>query len=101
MFKALFNIIFDLLATIVQIVMLPINTIVDNALPDLADKINYLTSNFPTLFQNINWFINILPTYTRSILLFAIEVMIAKYTIYMGSRLIVKVWNLFQKLKFW
>lgn len=101
MFKALFNIIFNLLATIIQIVMYPINLIIDNALPDLSDKISYLSSNFPTIFNNISWFINILPSYTRSILLFAINIMIVKYTIYIGTRAVIKVWNLFQKLKFW
>lgn len=101
MFKALFNIIFNLLATLVQLVCLPLNTLIDNLLPDLAEKISYLTSKFPVVFQNLAWFVNILPTYTRTIFLFAINVIIVKYTIYMSVHAIIKVWNLFQKLKFW
>lgn len=101
MFQALFNLIFNLLATLIQVVLLPINSLVDSLLPDLTDKISYLNNNIPSLFNNINWFINILPTYTRTVLLFAIEIMIVKYTIYIATHGVVKIWNLFQKLKFW
>lgn len=101
MFKALFNIIFNLLATLVQLVCFPLNTIIDNLLPDLTDKISYLTSKFPIVFQNLAWFVNILPSYTRSIFLFSLNVVIVKYTIYMSIHAVIKVWNLFQKLKFW
>lgn len=101
MFATLFNLIFNLLATLVQIVLFPINNIVDSLLPDLTDKITYLNNNMPALFNNINWFINILPSYTRTVLLFAIEIMIVKYTIYISTHAVIKVWNLFQKLKFW
>lgn len=101
MFKSLFNIIFNLLATIIQIVMIPINTIIDGLLPDLTEKINYLTSNIPVLFNNLSWFVNILPPTTRSILLFSLNVVIIKYTIYISTHAVIKVWNLFQKLKFW
>lgn len=101
MFKALFNIIFNLLATIIQVVMLPINTLIDSLLPDLSDKIHYLTQNIPVLFSNLSWFVNILPPMTRTILLFAINIVIVKYTIYIGTHAVIKIWNLFQKLKFW
>lgn len=101
MFKALFNIIFNLLATLVQLVCFPLNSIIDGLLPDLSEKITYLTSKFPIVFQNLAWFVNILPTYTRGIFLFAINVVIVKYTIYMSVHAVIKVWNLFQKLKFW
>lgn len=101
MFKALFNIIFNLLATLIQIVMIPINTIIDGLLPDLTEKINYLTTNIPVLFNNLSWFVNILPPTTRAILLFALNIVIIKYTIYISTHAVIKVWNLFQKLKFW
>lgn len=101
MFKALFNIIFNLLATLVQVVMLPLNTIIDGALPDLSSKITWLTSAATSLFDKIEWFINIFPPMTRSVILFSFEILIVKYTIYIATNGITKVWNLFQKLKFW
>lgn len=101
MAKALFNVIFNLLATVVQIVMFPLNLIIDNLLPDFSDKINYLTQNIPVLFTNLSWFVNILPPMTRTILLFALNIVIVKYTIYISTHAVIKIWNLFQKLKFW
>lgn len=39
MFKTLFNIIINLLATVVQIVMYPLNAIISSTLPDISDKL--------------------------------------------------------------
>lgn len=101
MFQALFKIIFNLLATIIQVVLLPINTLINNALPDLTYYINWFTENLSTLFVNFSWFINILPPISRSILIFGIDILVVKYTIYMSTHLVIKIWNLFQKIKFW
>lgn len=101
MFKALFNIILDLLATIVQLVCFPINAALTAALPDLSAKLSQLNSNISGIFGNFSWIINILPSIFLEFLLFIIAVEIAKYTAYISMHGIIKVWNLFQKLKFW
>lgn len=101
MFKALFKIIFNLLATIIQVVVYPLNLIIDNALPEFSTYIDWFNSNVGTLFNNISWFVNILPPFTRQIVVFSVSILVVKYTIYMGTHLVIKVWNLFQKIKFW
>ena len=101
MFSILFDIIFNLLATIVQIVLLPLNALIESLLPDLSEKILYLTNNLPNLFSGISFFVNILPPVTRSVFLFAIQIMLAKYSIYYSSRALIHIWNVVQKLKFW
>lgn len=101
MFKALFNIIINLLATIVQLVLYPLNAVVENLLPDLTDRITYITSNVSSIFDNAAWFVNILPPVTREVIFFAVSVLIVKYSIYIGTHAVIKIWNLFQKLKFW
>lgn len=101
MFKALFNIILDLLATLVQIVCLPINLAIVGVLPDLSSKLTQITSNIHTIFGNFSWIINILPSIYLEFLLFIIGIEIAKYTAFISIHGIIKVWNLFQKLKFW
>ena len=101
MFKALFNIIINLLATIVQLVLYPLNAVVENLLPDLTDRITYITSNVSSIFDNASWFVNILPPITREVIFFAVSVLIVKYSIYIGTHAVIKIWNLFQKLKFW
>lgn len=101
MFKALFNIILDLLATVIQIVCLPINLALDAALPDISSMLTQVTSNIGSIFGNFSWIVNILPSIFFEFLLFIITVEIAKYTAYISIHGIIKVWNLFQKLKFW
>lgn len=101
MFKALFNIILDLLATVVQLVCYPINLAITGAFPDLSGMISEVTSNLNSIFGNFSWIINILPSIFFEFLLFIISVEIAKYTAYVSIHGIIKVWNLFQKLKFW
>lgn len=101
MFKALFNVIFNLVASIVQIIMIPVNAIISGALPDLTSKLSFITDNVGTIYNSIEWFFNILPPVTKSIIIFSIELLIAKYTIYIGTHAVIKIWNLIQKLKFW
>lgn len=101
MFKVLFNIIFNLLATLIQIVCLPLNAIITNALPDLAPKIANITSTLGQVFQNIQWGLGLIPNVVIETLLFIVSVEIAKHTIYVSTHTLIKVWNLFQKLKFW
>ena len=44
MFKALFNIIINMLASVIQIICWPLNTIITAALPDLSEKISFVTN---------------------------------------------------------
>lgn len=101
MFKALFNIIIDLLATLIQIVMFPINSIITGALPDLSSRILDTTNMLTDVFSNMYWALDLIPDFLTGVLIFVITCEISKHTIYIGTHVIIKVWNLFQKLKFW
>lgn len=101
MFKALFDIILNLLATLVQIVVYPINLVIESALPDLSSKILEVTTTFSNVFSSVGWALGLLPTSVITTLIFILGVEIAKHTIFISTHALVKVWNLFQKLKFW
>lgn len=101
MFKALFTIIINLLASLIQIVVWPINQVIETALPDLSDKIFQVTNVFSTLFDCLTWALGVLPTPVLGVLLFIVTVEIAKHTIKISTHTLIKVWNLFQKIKFW
>ena len=101
MFKALFNIIINLLATVIQIAVLPINSIITNTMPDLSSKIGEVTSTFNSAFTSISWALSLVPDQIISTLLFILTIEIAKHSIYVSTHTLIKVWNLFQKLKFW
>lgn len=101
MFKALFKIIINLLATIIQIIVWPVNTVISNALPDLTDKILSVTNTLNSIFDSITWGLGILPSILVETLLFILLVEIAKHTIYVSTHTLIKVWNILQKIKFW
>lgn len=101
MFKALFNLIINLLATVIQIAVLPINAIITSALPDLSDKITEVTNTLNSAFTSISWALSLVPSQIISTLLFILTIEVAKHTIYVSTHTLIKVWNLFQKLKFW
>lgn len=101
MFKALFNIIINMLASVIQIVCWPINILITNALPDLTDKITFVTNNIGSIFNSISWGLGLLPTAVVEVLLFIVLVEIAMHTIFKSTHALIKVWNVLQKIKFW
>lgn len=101
MFRILFDIIINMLATLVQIVVYPINVLVSSFLPDISENILIVTNTFNTVFDSISWGLGLLPQTLISILLFVILCEIAKHSIYISTHALIKIWSLFQKLKFW
>lgn len=101
MFKAFFNIIINMMASIIQIVCWPINLLITKTLPDLSAKITFVTDNIGSLFNSISWGLGLLPTAVVEVLLFIVLVEIAMHTIYKSTHGLLKVWNLLQKIKFW
>lgn len=101
MFKALFNIIINMIASVIQIIVWPINQIILNVMPDVSDKILVVTNTLNTVFDAITWGLGLLPPFLVETLLFIVTIEIAKHTIYMSTHMLIKVWNVFQKIKFW
>lgn len=101
MFKALFKLIFNLLATIIQVVCLPLNLVVTNALPDLTTKINQVTNTINDIFSTLTWALGLIPDVLVETLLFIVTVEIAKHTIFVSTHTLTKIWTVIQKLKFW
>lgn len=101
MFKILFNIIINLMATIIQIVTLPLNIAITSTLPTLSAKISQVISGVPTLFSGIYWATGLLPPGIIDVLLFIFSVEIAKHTIFTSTHTLTKVWHILQKIKFW
>lgn len=101
MFKALFNIILNMIASVIQIIVWPINQIIINTIPDVSDKVLQVTNTLNTVFDAITWGLGLLPNIVVETLLFIVTVEIARHTIYISTKKLVQVWNLFQKIKFW
>lgn len=101
MFKAFFTIIINILATLVQIVCLPINAVITATLPNLSNTITQVTSSISTAFNGMGWALSILPYPVIAALTFILGCEIAKHTIYISTYALIKVFNLLQKIKLW
>lgn len=101
MFKALFNIILNMLATVIQIVCWPINAVISSTLPDISGKILEVTNTLNSVFDAITWALGLLPPLVIETLLFIISIEVAKHTIFVSTHMLLKVWNVMQKIKFW
>lgn len=101
MFKALFNIIINMIASVIQIIVWPINQIIVNVMPDVSDKILVVTNTLNSVFDAITWGLGLLPPFLVETLLFIVTIEIAKHTIFVSTHVLIKVWNVFQKIKFW
>lgn len=101
MFKALFNIIINLLASVIQIICWPVNAVIVTTLPDISDKLLLVGNSLNGLFDTITWALGLVPQSIIEILLFILTIEIAKHTIYISTHQLIKVWNLLQKVKFW
>ena len=82
MFKILFNIMINMLATIIQIVVWPVNTLISATLPDVSSKLLSVTNTINGLFDSMTWAIGLIPTQVVDTLLFIAGVEIAKHTIF-------------------
>lgn len=101
MIQAIFKFLLNILATVVQVVVWPINQIIVNALPDLSDKISQVSTGFNTLFSGIGWGLGMLPNSVLVVLIFIISVEIIKHSIFLSTHTLTKLWTILQKIKFW
>lgn len=101
MFQLLFKLILNLLATLLQTLLIIPNAIISNALPDISSKIVEVTQSITSMVGNISWALGIIPAPVIAALLFIITLEIAKHSIYVLTHMLLKVWEVIQKIKFW
>lgn len=101
MIQAIFKFLLDAVGTTIQLIMIPINVPIVLALPDLSDKILEVSNTFSTVFDPIAWALGLIPDTIIGTLIFILSIEIAKHTIFTSTHVLIKVWNIFQKIKFW
>lgn len=101
MIQAIFRFLLNLLATVIQVIVWPINQLFINFLPNVSDKITQVNNGINNLFSGMGWALGLLPPGILPVLIFIISIEIAKHTIWANSHMIIKVWNVLQKIKFW
>lgn len=102
MIKALLNGILNVITSLLNIFLLPINALIENIFPDMSSAI----STFNNFINNyvggtLSYFFSILPPIFRGLLVLWFTFVIAYYSIYYSYLAIIKIWSIIQKIKFW
>lgn len=101
MIQLLFNSLISILTNLLRLILYPINLLITNTLPDLTIKITETSNTILQFFTNLAWPLSIIPIGILNTLAFILLVEIAKHTIYISTHALIRMWNLFQKIKFW
>lgn len=101
MIQLILDIFLTLVSTLVQIISYPINVLLTEFFPSFTNTIASVNSTLNTIFNTITWAIGIVPSAIIDVLLFIIVVEIAKHTIFLSTHILLRLWNIFQKVKFW
>lgn len=101
MLASFINFFLNIIGTLVQIILLPINAIFIQFMPDLTSKITEVSNGISSLFSGFSWAIGLIPPSLIATLQFILVIEICKHTIWANSKSIVKIWNLLTKIKFW
>lgn len=101
MIQAFLSTFINILASLIQIILSPINLVITNALPNLSDKILIITNTFASVFDSLSWGLGLLPNSVIITLIFILTCEIGKHAIYLSTHTIIRLWNLIQVLKVW
>lgn len=101
MIQLLFSSLIKLLNSLVKILVLPLNLVINSTLPDISAHITTTTNSIIQFFNNLAWPLSIIPVGILNTLAFILLIEIAKHTIYISTHALIKLWNIFQKIKFW
>ena len=101
MINAILKGLLNIIATLIQVVTWPLNELISAAIPDISEQISQVTATFNTIFGGIGWALGFIPPIVLGTLTFILTIEIVKHTIYISTRALCEVWNIFQKIKFW
>lgn len=102
MAKALFNVFFNIIKSIITVVLTPINLIVSNFFPNLATIINSFNAALSIyLGGGLSYFFNLIPPTSRTLILLYLSILLAYYTGIFAYHLILKIFQIIQKIKIW
>lgn len=102
MAKAIFGALFKIIKGVANIVLLPINALVSNLLPDLSALISTFNTAVTTFFTGgLNYFFHILPPHCRTFVLLWLTLLIAFYTFSITAHFILKVYTIIKNIKIW
>ena len=102
MIKAILNGILKMIMGVLNIVLLPINALIENIFPSMTNALSTFTDFVNNVLgSRLAYFFSILPPILRSLLVIWFTFVLAYYSIYYSYLAIIKIWGIIQKIKFW
>lgn len=101
MFQNLFKLIINLIATLIQLLLLPFNTAISAAFPTISDNVLTIASTLSGILKNVQWALSLVPIPVLQALTLIVGFEIAKHSVYVFTHMLIKVWEIIQKIKFW
>lgn len=102
MIQLLFNLILKLVSFVLDIVLAPVNLLIEGLFPDMTNAINNFTYFVNTyLGPSLSYFFSILPPITRSVILLWLMFLITYYPIVWTYYGILKIWVVIKRIKIW
>lgn len=102
MAKAIFDVFFSIIQTALNLILAPINPLIDTLIPDFTDQINtFNTLIYTYIGDGVAWFSSILPSTTRSMILLYLSFLLGYYTISYSVHAFIKIFKLIKAIKFW
>ena len=102
MIKAIINGLLSIITSLLDVILLPANALIEQLFPDtaiLVDNFNTFVSKY--LGSNLAYFFNLLPPITKSILLYWTLFITTYYGIYYSYLAIIKINKIIKEIKFW
>ena len=102
MIKSLLNGILKVILMLLNIILIPINSLIENVFPSMVSAIQTFTNFINNIIgNNLVYFFHLFPPIFRSLLIIWFTFVIGYYTIYYTYLAILKIWDIIQKIKFW
>ena len=102
MIKVILNGLLSALTGVVSFLLTPVNALVENLFPDMANSIATFNNFVDTyLGSNLAYFFSMFPPIFKSLLVLFFTFCIVYYTVHFTYISLVKIFTIIQKVKFW
>lgn len=100
--KAIFKVLLKFIKSVANAILLPVNALVVNLVPDVAEKISTFNNTISTIFgSSMGYISNFIPPYTKTLIIFYLGFLITYYTIVISVHAILKVIEIIKAIKVW
>lgn len=100
--KAILNGLLNMIMSLTNFLLIPVNALIANVFPDMANAIGTFNSFVNNYFgANLTYFFSMFPPIFKGLLVLFLTFCIGYYTVYFAYIALVKVFVIIQKIKFW